>query len=44
MISKGVGILEIVVPYLVDRLTKELGSAMLSRLIPGVVVEAGLVS
>ncbi len=40
---EGVGILEIVVPYLVDRLTKELGGAMLGRLVPGVVVEVGLV-
>ncbi len=40
---EGVGVLEIVVPYLVDRLTKELGGAMLGRLVPGVVIEAGLV-
>jgi hypothetical protein len=40
---EGVSVLEIVVPYLVYRLSKELGSAMLGRLVPGVVVEAGLV-
>ncbi len=40
---EGVGVLEIIVPYLVDCLTKELGGAMLGRLVPGVVVEVGLV-
>jgi hypothetical protein len=40
---EGVGVLEIIVPYLVDCLTKELGGAMLGRLLSGVVVEVGLV-
>jgi hypothetical protein len=39
---KGVGILEVVVPDLVDGLAKEFGSPLLGRLVTGVVIEAGL--
>ncbi len=39
---KGVGVLEVVVPDLVDSLAKEIGGPSLSRLITGVVVKAGL--
>jgi hypothetical protein len=39
---EGVGVLEIVVLYLIDRLTKELGGTTLGRFVPGVVVEVGL--
>ncbi len=39
---KGVGILEVVVPDLVDSLAKEFGGPSLSRLVTGIVVKAGL--